>query len=100
METAERSSAERPALTPPLPETAEDSPAVETSISGTAEFIPIPLGVNPAWRQAGPVVRVEVSGAVLDSLGFPIPADLYGQRIQADLMLGEDGRARAIRFAY
>jgi hypothetical protein len=66
--------------------------------TGEVDFIPIPLGVNDVGLQVGPIVRVEVSGAVLDSLGFPISGDLHGRRIQAEMMLGEDGRARAIRF--
>jgi hypothetical protein len=44
------------------------------------------------------VVRVELSGAVLQSLGFPLLGEPSERSVQADLMLGEDGVARAIRF--
>lgn len=71
-------------------------PAVNRMPNEFREFIPLGLSVAP--RAAGPVIRVELSGAVLHSLGFPISGDLYDRRIQADLMLGEDGLAQAIRF--
>jgi hypothetical protein len=64
----------------------------------TSEFVPLLYGGDPMLAGSGPVVRVEMSGAVLQTLGFPIAGEPSARRVKADLMLGEDGIARAIRF--
>jgi hypothetical protein len=46
----------------------------------------------------GQLVRMEVSSALLASLGFTIPSTLNQERITADVVIGDDGLARAIRF--
>jgi hypothetical protein len=49
--------------------------------------------------ESGRVVRVEVPVSTLITLGLPIPAESLNQSVQADLLLGQDGLARAIRFS-
>ncbi|HZI19693.1 MAG TPA: hypothetical protein VEY09_13975 [Pyrinomonadaceae bacterium] len=61
------------------------------------DFIPLPGG------QAGPVVagqlvRVELPRSALSRFGLPVTAESTGERVKADVLLGEDGMARAIRF--
>jgi hypothetical protein len=68
--------------------------------ANVSDFIAIPLGSGSVFRESGPIMRVEVSGAVLQSLGFPVPGDMYGRRVEAELLLGEGGLARAIRFVH
>jgi hypothetical protein len=75
-------------------EFASDAAAYET----TSEFVPLLYGGDPMLAGSGPVVRVEMSGAVLQTLGFPFVEEPSARRVKADLMLGEDGVARAIRF--
>ena len=62
------------------------------------EFIPLGNGDYSASVDAGQVVRVELPRSALSSIGLPVSADRAGERIKADVLLGEDGLARAIRF--
>ncbi len=75
---------------PPEPATVE-SPAAHSQI----EFVPL----LPMTEQelAGPfqIVRVQMPGASLGSLRSPLVPP--NEMIEADVLLGEDGRARAIR---
>ena len=48
--------------------------------------------------ESGQVVRVEVPASALITLGLPITAESMDRPVQADLLLGQDGLARAIRF--
>jgi hypothetical protein len=48
--------------------------------------------------ESGRVVRVEVPAATLISFGLSVTAEAMTQTIQADLLYGQDGLARAIRF--
>lgn len=62
------------------------------------EFIPLGNSDYSASDDAGQVVRVELPRSALSSIGLPVSADRAGERIKADVLLGEDGLARAIRF--
>ena len=78
-----RESAARPAA---------DSRAQEIA----TEFIP--LG-QYAQAEEGHLVRVELPRSALASFGLPVSAEAAGGgRVKADILLGEDGTARAIRF--
>jgi len=57
------------------------------------EFVQIPYTPALAEYESGRVVRVNMPGASVRSLGLPVMSD----RIQADLFVGDDGIARAIR---
>jgi len=48
--------------------------------------------------ESGRVVRVEIPVSTFIALGLPITAESINQPVQADLLLGQDGLARAIRF--
>jgi hypothetical protein len=60
----------------------------------------MPLGyagpINP--QDGGQLVRVELSRSAMLSMGLPVNMDRYGERVKADVLLGADGLARAIRF--
>jgi hypothetical protein len=62
------------------------------------DFMPLTYGSNLSQLDDGQVVRVELSRSVLQSFGFPINAERAGERVKADVLLGHDGVARAIRF--
>jgi hypothetical protein len=63
------------------------------------EFIPLGQGdYYSASVDAGQVLRVELPRSALSSIGMPVSADRAGERIKADVLVGEDGVARAIRF--
>jgi hypothetical protein len=60
----------------------------------------MPIGfagpLNP--QDGGELVRVELSRSAMLSLGLPVNMDRFGQSVKADVLLGPDGFARAIRF--
>jgi len=60
----------------------------------------MPLGyLNPAALQdGGQIIRVEVSRTTLASFGIPVNMDRYNEKVKADVLLGVDGMAHAIRF--
>ena len=43
-------------------------------------------------------MRVELPRSALMSFGLPMNMERAGERIKADVVVGEDGLARAIRF--
>jgi hypothetical protein len=62
------------------------------------DFLPLTYGNNLSQFDDGQVVRVEVPRSLLQSFGFPVNAERVGERVKADVLLGNDGVARAIRF--
>ena len=48
--------------------------------------------------ESGQLVRVRVPRAALASLGLPLNAERGNEPVKADVLLGGDGLARAIRF--
>jgi hypothetical protein len=60
----------------------------------------MPLGyLNAATLQdGGQIVRVELPRSALVSFGLPVNMDRYHERVKADVLLGVDGLAHAIRF--
>ncbi|HLI30905.1 MAG TPA: hypothetical protein VKV79_07400 [Terriglobia bacterium] len=61
-------------------------------------FIPLPYGEGSAFLGSGQIVRVEVTRSALASMGFPVAGATSESYVQADVLIGEDGMARAIRF--
>ena len=47
---------------------------------------------------SGSLVRVELPRSALESFGLPMNMERAGERIKADVLVGSDGPARAIRF--
>jgi hypothetical protein len=62
------------------------------------EFIPLVYGDTLGAEETHQVVRVRLSRAALVSFGVPVNEEQAGGRVQADVVLGGDGMARAIRF--
>lgn len=60
----------------------------------------MPLGyLNAATLQdGGQIVRVELPRSALVNFGLPVNMDRYHERVKADVLLGVDGLAHAIRF--
>ncbi len=61
-------------------------------------FYPLVEEDEMAPLESGRIVRVEMPASALISLGLSIPAESVNRPVQADLLLGQDGLARAIRF--
>jgi hypothetical protein len=63
------------------------------------EFIPLVAGAPAAPPlESGQLVRVQLPRAALASLGLPLNAERGDEPVKADVLLGGDGLARAIRF--
>jgi hypothetical protein len=60
------------------------------------EFVPLVAGGAPPLM-SGQLVRVELPRSAAASLGLPLDPARVGEMIKADVLLGEDGLARAIR---
>ncbi|HEY2962343.1 MAG TPA: hypothetical protein VGJ37_08010 [Pyrinomonadaceae bacterium] len=60
----------------------------------------MPIGdMNPASLQdGGQIVRVKLRRSALVRFGFPVNMDRYNENVKADVLVGVDGLARAIRF--
>ncbi|HZH32051.1 MAG TPA: hypothetical protein VEY11_14895 [Pyrinomonadaceae bacterium] len=91
----------------------EDEPADESELAGNnaggaartaeaesmTEFIPLVSGAPAAPPlESGQLVRVQLPRAALSSLGLPLNAERGDEPVKADVLLGGDGLARAIRF--
>ena len=60
----------------------------------------MPLGyVNPTtFQDGGQIVRIELPRSALVSFGLPVNMERYHEKVKADVLLGSDGLAHAIRF--
>jgi hypothetical protein len=72
-------------------------PATATNEEIATEFLPLTYG-SLSQLDDGQVVRVELPRSALQSFGLPVNAERAGERVKADVLLGHDGVARAIRF--
>jgi len=78
----------------------EDYTELEQAESAT-EFLPMGYGDPVSSLEGGvQMVRVELPRTALLSFGFPMSEERAPEPIKADVLVGEDGRARAIRFVH
>ena len=97
---------ERPVIAalPTEPAVAEEPPAGgEPVLAARASqrdgvFFPLLYGDDLSGLEAGRVVRVRLPGTALASFGVPVSEERRVERVEAEVLLGEDGLARAIRF--
>jgi hypothetical protein len=60
-------------------------------------FLEIPYTVPLAPEEQTTVVRMEIPVAALIAVGFSVPASDAGAVVEAEVLVSQDGRARAIR---
>jgi hypothetical protein len=60
-------------------------------------FVAIPYTVPLAPGERTTVLRMMLSAPAMAAIGVPLPAIDPGGETPADVLVGEDGRARAIR---
>jgi hypothetical protein len=101
-----------PAETPTAGTRVGDDPAPldgETQTAGRASAVAAPprsrtglrpIGFLEAHRplEGGRIARVELTADLAAYFGWPVSPDVPRARVQADVLYGEDGSARAIRF--
>ncbi len=77
------------------PRRAVDSGAMQEIAT---DFIPLVHGDSLNFMESGQLVRVELPRSALVSFGLPMNMERANQRVKADVVVGNDGLARAIRF--
>jgi hypothetical protein len=60
-------------------------------------FVPIPTAIGLPDFESGQIVRFDLPITSLPLYGVQIPAGASEDPIRADLLIGQDGQARAIR---
>ena len=58
----------------------------------------LPLDASGILPSSGEVIRVEVPRSTMSMFGLPVNDQRLSVPVHADLLLGEDGRAHAVRF--
>jgi hypothetical protein len=76
----------------------KDSGMTSTSGEIATDFMPVSYGDNLNEIDNGRIVRVEMPRSALAQFGLPVNMDRANERIKADVLIGDDGMARAIRF--
>ena len=61
------------------------------------DYFPLTYLADSTAMESGTVVRIELSRSALISLGLPMNAERADELVKADLVVGDDGVARAIR---
>lgn len=79
------------------PESQSSNQASETVARNTGEFLPLTYLAKGTAMDSGTVVRVELSRSALASLGFAAGGEGAAESVKAEVILGDDGVARAIR---
>ncbi|MCI0524335.1 MAG: hypothetical protein L0Y75_03645 [Acidobacteria bacterium] len=64
----------------------------------TSDFFPLTYEEDVAPMESGQLIRVQMPRSALVSFGLPVNVERADAPVTADLLLGEDGLARAIRF--
>jgi hypothetical protein len=62
------------------------------------QFFPLREGEDLTALESLQLVRVELPGSALGEVGLPVGAETTDATVKADVLLGQDGLARAIRF--
>jgi hypothetical protein len=73
-------------------------PAEIAGEAAAGDFIPLPNADRLPQDEDLNVVRVEVPRSAMIALGYSVPADRASERVRADVVMGSDGLARAVRF--
>jgi hypothetical protein len=71
---------------------------MEAAQDMTTEFIPL-VSAPPLVRgEHAAIMRVELPRSSLRAFGFPVAEEQRYQRVNADVVVGQDGLIRAVRF--
>jgi hypothetical protein len=62
------------------------------------EFFQLREGEDLTALDSLQVVRIELPASALDEVGLPVDPEMADEPVKADVLLGQDGVARAIRF--
>jgi hypothetical protein len=65
---------------------------------GDGDFIPLPFAARVSPVESLDVVRVRFPRSSMIRFGLPVPPERAWEPVNADVVVGQDGLARAIRF--
>jgi len=68
------------------------------NIEIATDFIPVTYGGAANLADGGRMVRVELPLSAMASFGLPVNMDRANEKVKADVLMGVDGLAHAIRF--
>jgi len=85
---------------PPInaPLITDSMPVYATRGEYATDFVPVSYGGVQKPMESGEVIRMEMPRSALIGFGLPVNVDRADTPVKAELLLGEDGMARAIRF--
>jgi len=75
-----------------------DLEALGDSSDADGDFIPMPNGARIEPNEDLNLVRVEVPRSAMIALGYAVSEDRASESVEAEVVLGPDGLARAVRF--
>jgi hypothetical protein len=82
-----------------------DKPIIRDSMTSyardneyTTDFFPLSYSDDQKPMESGEVIRVQMPRSALIAFGLPVNIERADVPVKADLLVGEDGLARAIRF--
>jgi len=83
-----------------LPKRVRRRASVDSSDEAEAvtRFFPLREGEDLTALESLQLVRVELPGSALSEVGLPVDPETANEPVKADVVLGQDGLARAIRF--
>lgn len=73
-------------------------PADIEAAGADSDFIPLPHAARVGPSEDVDLVRVEVPRSAMIAMGFAVSPERASKPVQAEVMLGADGLARAVRF--
>jgi len=77
---------------------AQQRPPTQRDREVATDFFAIPYAPAMTQVDRGQLIRVRVPATSMRSFGLPVSEERMFDRVRADVLLGEDGIARAIRF--
>ena len=79
---------------------AKDNNVVANHVNNeiATDFMPLGFMNAAVLQDGGQIVRVELPRTALANFGLPVNMDRYNEKVKADVLLGVDGMAHAIRF--
>jgi hypothetical protein len=72
--------------------------AMQSSTEADAQFIPLPNAEQLGPNDEIGIVRLEVPRSAMAALGFVVAAERASETVEADVQIGPDGLAHAVRF--
>ncbi len=88
----------KPALKHTVPSSTNPLSDIAANTEIATDFLPMSYGSTANLQDGGQMVRVELPRSAMASFGFPVNMDRANEKVKADVLLGVDGLAHAIRF--